>query len=101
MVFTLLYFIFPYKVEYLIPLVPWGLILLNEKLKGNYTIIVCILLLFNGIISVEVSVDDIDSHIIKLDSGLVLKNYENRKSQSIVLSEGYIESLTESLLYGK
>jgi len=95
-IYILLYLVFPYKVAYLIPLVPWGLIALNEKLRSSYTVAICILLLLNGVLSVEVLSGD-TGPAVRLDSGIVLKNYEDRKLRSIGLSEEYMESLPDLL----
>jgi len=94
MIFLLLYFVFPYKVAYLIPAVPWGLIVLNEKLEKKFTIIVCILLLLNNFISIEVAVAD-GAHAIELNPGVVVKNYEDRKAASIEQSREYMKSLSD------
>ena len=99
LIFILLYFIFPYKVAYLIPIVPWGLIALNEKLEKKFTIIICILLLLNNVVSVEVVINDAVP-TIKLDSGIVIKNYEDRKS-GIGISKEYMESLSNLFNYEK
>jgi hypothetical protein len=99
-IFISLYFIFPYKVAYLIPIVPWGLIALNEKLKRKFTIIICILLLLNSVISIEVVGGD-TTPAVKLDSGVVIKNYENRKSLGVELSKEYMQSLSNLFKYGK
>ncbi len=99
LIFILLYFIFPYKVAYLIPIVPWGLIALNEKLEKKFTIIICILLLLNSVVSVEVVINDAVP-TIKLDSGIVIKNYEDRKS-GIGISKEYMESLSNLFNYEK
>ncbi|MFZ3060224.1 MAG: hypothetical protein WA102_10885 [Candidatus Methanoperedens sp.] len=93
-IFVLLYFIFPYKVAYLIPVIPWTLIVINENLKKNFTVIVCVLLLLNGIVSIKV-INEENSPMLKLDTGLVIKNYEERKSVSIEQSKEYLESLSD------
>ncbi|MCZ7394081.1 MAG: hypothetical protein ABOK23_05780 [Candidatus Methanoperedens sp.] len=100
LIFILLYFIFPYKVAYLIPAVPWGLIALNEKLERKFIIIICILLLLNSAVSVEILSDDV-TQVIKLDPGVVIKNYEDRKSLGVELSKEYMESLSNLLRYEK
>lgn len=100
LIYILLYLVFPYKVAYLIPLVPWGLIALNEKLRSSYTVTICILLLLNGIISVEISGED-TKPVIKFDSGMVFNNYEDRKSHGIEISKEYMESLSNISGYEK
>ncbi len=99
LIFILLYLIFPYKVAYLIPAVPWGLIALNEKFEKKFTIAICILLLLNGVVSVKVSSDAAPT--IKLDSGLVIKNYEDRISSGVEQSKEYMGSLSDLLRYDK
>ncbi len=98
LIYVILYFIFPYKVAYLIPVIPWGLIVLNEKFKKTFTIILCILLLLNSIAAIETT-NDGAAPSVKLDSGVVIKNYNDRKSSSIEQSKEYIESLSN--LHGK
>lgn len=93
-IFALLYFIFPYKVAYLIPVIPWSLIVINENLKKNFTVILCVLLLLNGIVSIKV-LNEENSPEVKFDSGIVLQNYEERKSVSIEQSKEYLESLSD------
>ncbi|MCZ7357640.1 MAG: hypothetical protein O8C65_11965 [Candidatus Methanoperedens sp.] len=92
-IFVSSYFIFPYKVPYLIPIIPWGLIAINEKLMKPYAIMVCILLLLNSIVAVEI-VNDGTPHI-RLAAGTVIKNYEDRKISGLEQSKRYMESLTE------
>ncbi len=99
LIFILLYFIFPYKVAYLIPAVPWGLIALNEKFEKKFTIAICILLLLNSVASVKIASDATPA--VKLDSGLVIKNYEDRKSSGVEQSKEYMESLSDLSRYGK
>jgi len=100
LIFILLYFIFPYKVAYLIPIVPWGLIALNERLERKFTVIICILLLLNSAVSVKIVSDEV-TPAIKLDSGVVLKNYEDRKSLGVERSKEYMESLSDLSKYDK
>lgn len=99
-IFIILYFIFPYKVAYLIPIVPWGLIALNEKLEKKFTIIICILLLMNSAVSVKIASDDVKPSI-KLDPGVVIQNYEDRKSLGVEISKKYMESLSNLIRYEK
>ncbi|MCZ7399448.1 MAG: hypothetical protein O8C62_07185 [Candidatus Methanoperedens sp.] len=93
-IFTLLYFIFPYKVAYLIPIVPWSIVVINENLKKTFTVIICVLLLLNGIVSIKV-INEEKLPAVKFDSGIVLQNYEERKSASIEQSIEYLESLSD------
>ena len=94
-IYGIIYFIFPYKVAYLIPIIPWALIIFNEKLKKKYMILVCILLLLHNIISINIVSDD--PYEIKIDSGSIIKNYESRSRFSIDLSREYLESLSITL----
>lgn len=99
-IYLLLYFIFPYKVAYLIPVVPWVLIALNEHIEKKYTIIIYILLLLNTMVSVEV-INDGGILAVDLDDGVVIKNYEDRKSLGVEQSKDYMESLSNILTYKK
>ncbi len=99
-IYLLLYFIFPYKVAYLIPVVPWVLIALNEHIEKKYTIIIYILLLLNTMVSVEV-INDGGILAVDLDDGVVIKNYEDRKSLGVEQSKDYMESLSNILIYKK
>jgi hypothetical protein len=96
LIYFLLYITFPYKIEYLIPVVPWFLIIINKKFHRTATVLICILLLLNGIISVQVLSNNTGPDI-KLDYGLVIKNYENRKLVGIEQSKEYMESLKNLL----
>jgi hypothetical protein len=99
-IYFLLFLIFPYKVAYLIPIVPWGLIALNEHIEKKFTIIFCILLLLNNVVSVEVIKEDTIS-TVSLGDGVVIKNYEDRKSLGVEQSKDYMESLSNILTYKK
>jgi len=94
-IYCFIYFIFPYKVAYLIPIIPWTLIIFNEKLKKKYMVMVCILLLLNNIISFNIVSDD--PYGIDIDSGSIIKNYESRSTFSINQSREYLESLSITL----
>ncbi|MGB8218186.1 MAG: hypothetical protein WCE94_12875 [Candidatus Methanoperedens sp.] len=95
-VFVLLYIYHPAKPEYLIPIIPWGLIFLDKYFSRATVIILCILIILNGIVSVEIQNN---GEMIKIGSGSVLKNYEERKP-SILQSENYLESLSNALRKG-
>ncbi|MCE8423181.1 MAG: hypothetical protein J5U17_11610 [Candidatus Methanoperedens sp.] len=95
LIYGILYFIFPYKTAYLIPAVPWILIIMNEKLGRKYFAIVCILLLLNNIITINIIKEDIPD--ISIDSGLILKNYQERRFHSIKESQEYLDSLSKIL----
>lgn len=94
-IYGIIYFAFPYKVAYLIPIIPWTLIIFNEKLKKKYMVMVCILLLLNNIISFNIVSDN--SYELKIDSGSIIKNYESRSTFSINQSREYLESLSITL----
>lgn len=93
-IYFLLYFIFPYKVAYLIPVIPCGLIVLNEHLDKKFTIIVCILLLLNNVVSVEV-INEGAIPSVGLGDGVIIKNYEDRMSMGVEQSKEYLESLSD------
>ncbi len=99
-IYFLLYLIFPYKVAYLIPIVPWGLIALNEHIGKKFTIIFCILLLLNSVVSVEI-INEGTISTVSLGDGVVIKNYEDRKSLGVEQSKDYMESLSNILPYKK
>ncbi len=96
-IYGIIYFAFPYKVAYLIPIIPWTLIIFNEKLKKKYMVMVCILLLLNNIISFNIVSDD--SYELNIDSGSLIKNYESRSTFSINQSREYLDSLSITLRY--
>ena len=96
-IYCFIYFAFPYKVAYLIPIIPWTLIIFNEKLKKKYMVMVCILLLLNNIISFNIVSDD--PYEIDIDSGSLIKNYESRSTFSVNQSREYLDSLSITLRY--
>lgn len=95
MLYGIIYFIFPYKVAYLIPVIPWGLIILNQKLHKSHLVAICILLILNNIISINF--ENEEPHKINSDSGVILKNYYERAHSGIDKSEDYMESLSDAL----
>lgn len=95
MLYGIIYFIFPYKVAYLIPVIPWGLIILNQKLHKSHLVAICILLILNNIISINFETEE--PHKINSDSGVILKNYYERAHSGIDKSEDYMESLSATL----
>ncbi|MFU8767692.1 MAG: hypothetical protein ACNA7I_08550 [Candidatus Methanoperedens sp.] len=91
-IYSLLYIYHPSKPAYLIPVIPWGLILLN-KLFSKYVVgILCVMLILNGIVSVDIQKGDTTDSFIKISDGSVLKNYEERKSTEFKSKE-YMDSL--------
>ncbi|MDO9098848.1 MAG: hypothetical protein Q7U60_12105 [Candidatus Methanoperedens sp.] len=95
-IFALLFIYVPAKPAYLIPAVPWGLITLSKSFHRTTVIILCVLIILNGIVSVEIQNN---GEMIKIENGSVLKNYEERKP-SILQSGNYLESLTNALKKG-
>ena len=94
-IYGIIYFIFPYKTAYLIPAVPWILIILNEKLDRKYFTIVCILLLLHNIISINIIKEE--PFDISIDSGIIVKNYEARKINGVNQSQEYLDSVSKAL----
>ena len=94
-IYCFIYFAFPYKVAYLIPIIPWTLIIFNEKLKKKYMVMVCILLLLNNIVSLNIVSDG--SYELNIDSGSLVKNYESRSTFSVDQSREYLDSLSITL----
>lgn len=95
-IYALLFIYHPSKPAYLIPALPWGLITLSKSFHRAIVIILCILIILNGIVSVEIQNN---GEMIKIENGSVLKNYEERKP-SILQSENYLESLSNALKKG-
>lgn len=93
-VYALLFISHPSKPAYLIPAVPWGLIVLSRSFSRIAVISLCLLIVLNGIISVKIQNND---GLIRLDHGSVLKNYNDRKQTGISQSEEYLESLSAIL----
>ncbi len=93
--YGILYLIFPYKVAYLIPIIPWGLIILNEKLHRIHLVIICILLILNNIISIGIVVNN--SYKLDIDSGTTIQNFNERRIFGINQSREYLESLSTTL----
>lgn len=95
-IYVLLFIYHPSKPAYLIPAVPWGLITLSKSFHRAIVIILCVLIILNGIVSMEIQNN---GEMIKIENGSVLKNYEERKP-SILQSGNYLESLTNALKKG-
>lgn len=92
-VYALLFMYHPSKPAYLIPAVPWGLIILNKSFSRIAVVLLCVLIILNGVVSVDIQNAN---EKIKFDHGSVLKNYEDRKT-GIMQSKGYMESLSNAL----
>ncbi len=94
--YVLVFIYHPSKPAYLIPAVPWSLIILSKSLSRAAIIIVCVLIILNSIISVDIQSN---GDRIKFCYGSVLKNFEERKL-STSQSKEYMESLSEALKKG-
>ncbi len=90
LIYALLFIYHPSKPAYLIPAIPWGLVLLSKTFPRIIVIIVCTLVMLNGIISFDLQ--NIGENI-KIDSGSVLKNYDERKMNGVNQSQEYLDSL--------
>lgn len=95
-IYGLLFLYHPSKPAYLIPAVPWGLIVLSKSFSRVIVVLICILIVLNGIVSVDIQNND---GKIKFDYGSVIKNFEERK-QGILQSKEYMESLSDVLKKG-
>ena len=93
-VYTLLFIYHPSKPAYLIPAVPWGLIILSKIFSRIIVVLICMLIILNGVISVEIQSNE---KLINFGEGSVLKNYEDRKSSGINISMEYLDSLSIAL----
>ncbi|VVB93621.1 Uncharacterised protein [uncultured archaeon] len=90
LIYALIFIYHPSKPAYLIPAIPWGLVLLNKTFPRMIVIFVCVLVVLNGIMYFDFQGS---GEKIKLDSGSVLKNYEERKMNGINQSQEYLDSL--------
>lgn len=90
LIYALLFIYHPSKPAYLIPAIPWGMVLLSKIFPRIIVIIVCILVVLNGIIYFDLQNSE---EKIKFDSGSVLKNYDERKMNGINQSQEYLDSL--------
>ncbi len=90
LIYALLFIYHPSKPAYLIPAIPWALVLLNKTFPRMIVIFVCVLVVLNGIMYFDFQGS---GEKIKLDSGSVLKNYEERKMNGINQSQEYLDSL--------
>jgi hypothetical protein len=95
-IYALLFIYHPSKPAYLIPAIPWGFIILSRSFPRIIVIILCILIISNGMVSVDLQNNDEE---LKLNHGSVLKNFEERKA-SIMQSKEYMESLSEAIKKG-
>jgi hypothetical protein len=91
-IYTLLYLYHPSKPAYLIPLVPWGLIILSKSFSRFIVVIICVMLMLNGIIYVDFQTVDTNDSLISISGGSILKNYEERKA-TVLQSKEYLDSL--------
>ncbi len=81
--FFLLFFIAPYNPEYLIPVIPFGIVLINKICKKQYVVILSILLLLNSFISFFVVERDNNKNLIlhPINKGIIIRNIEERIEQ--------------------
>jgi hypothetical protein len=84
--FLIPFLIAPYEMAYIIPVIPFGLVLINKILKKNRFVILCILLLLPSFVSIAVPGDD-----SLIDSGLIQKDWDIR-NDIVFLSEKIIHS---------
>lgn len=75
-----LYIKVPYEAEYLIPAIPFGLILVEKLYSSKLFALLCIFLLLNSIITVgAVSIDNnMDLKFKIIDEGMIKKDYDDR-----------------------
>lgn len=73
----------PYDVEYLIPAVPFSVLLMNKIISRKLVVILCILLLLNSFVSFFIVERDDDGKLIlhTLHDGIIKKNIEWRTKQ--------------------
>ena len=91
-IYSILYIYHPAKPAYLIPLIPWGLVILSKLFSRYIVILLCVMLMLNGIVTVDIQKGDATDSFIRISDGSVLKNYEERKS-TVVQSKDYMDSL--------
>lgn len=96
-------FIFaPYETAYLIPAIPFGILLINEISKRKFFIILCMLLLLNSFVSISILTDnslvedglikkemDIRAKLLYIDQKIVHSNMQN----SIIISGEHLPDL--------
>ena len=73
----------PYEVEYLIPMIPFGLLLLNRVCRREFVVILCILLLLNSFVSFSIVErnDRGDLTVGTVNVGIIKKKIEERTEQ--------------------
>ncbi len=99
------YIVFPFKTGYLIPIVPWGLILLNEVMSQKLMAVLSVLILLNGFVSFGIAGGNDGVYIgngilpdnLSLKKGFVLQNYIDRKTTGLPMSEQYMKSIITSI----
>ncbi|HEY9245424.1 MAG TPA: hypothetical protein VIO11_01110 [Candidatus Methanoperedens sp.] len=95
-IYALLFILHPSKPAYLIPAVPFGMIALSKSFPRLTVIMVCVLVILNGIISIGIQNNE---EKFNIGYGSVIKNFEERK-KSVPQSTQYLESLSEALQKG-
>lgn len=73
----------PYEVEYLIPMIPFGLLLLNRVCRREFVVILCILLLSNSFVSFSIVERNERGNLTvrTVDVGIIKKKIEERTEQ--------------------
>lgn len=83
LLFFIMFLKFPYNPEYLIPTIPFILIIINKICKKQHVIILSIFLLLNSFISFFVVEKDNNKNLMihLIDKGIIIKNIEERIEQ--------------------
>lgn len=73
----------PYEPEYLIPMIPFGLLLMNKICKRELIVILCIFLLLNSFVSFPIVGRNDEGNLIvrAIDDGMIKRNIEERTEQ--------------------
>ena len=73
----------PYEPEYLIPIIPFGLLLMNKICRKELIVILCIFLLLNSFVSFPIvgRNDERNLTIRVIDDGMIKGNIETRAEQ--------------------
>ena len=73
----------PYEPEYLIPMIPFGLLLMNKICRKELIVIFCILLLLNSFVSFPIMGKNNEGNLTvrTIDDGMIKRNIEERTEQ--------------------
>ena len=73
----------PYEVEYLIPMIPFGLLFLNKICRRELVAILCVLLLLNSFVSFPIIGRDNEGNLTirAIADGMIKRNIEERTEQ--------------------